>query len=141
MNKLFVIAIIAFFISCNSADKTVVDKKEKDKYEQTKETLEETEKKNPKRFLTIELDKDKKNLIGQLVVKGEVKNNAKVAVYKDIEIEISYFSKTGAFLMSSNDIIYDVVKPGESANFKNKEFAPKGTDSVGLKITGAKPEN
>jgi hypothetical protein len=140
MYKLFAAAFTVAIISCNSADKTVSEKKEKDKYEQTKETLEETEKKNPKRFLTVELDKDKKNLIGQMVVKGEVKNNAKVAAYKDIEIEISYYSKTGTFLMSSNDVIYDVVKPGESANFKNKEFAPKGTDSVGLKIVGAKAE-
>ncbi|MBP6432219.1 MAG: hypothetical protein KA319_10655 [Ferruginibacter sp.] len=138
MSKLFALAFAAVIISCNSADKTIAEKKEKDKYEQTKETLEETEKKNPKRFLSVELDKDKKNLIGQLVVKGEVKNNAKVAAYKDVEIEISYYSKTGAFLMSSNDVVYDVIKPGESASFKNKEFAPKGTDSVGLKIVGAK---
>jgi hypothetical protein len=140
MYKLFAAAFAVAIISCNSADKTVAEKKEKDKYEQTKETLEETEKKNPKRFLTVELDKDKKNLIGQMVVKGEVKNNAKVAAYKDIEIEISYYSKTGTFLMSSNDIIYDVVKAGESAKFKNKEFAPKGTDSVWLKIVGVKVE-
>jgi hypothetical protein len=140
MYKLFAVAFAVAIISCNSADKTVAEKKEKDKYEQTKETLEETEKKNPKRFLTVELDKDKKNLIGQMVVKGEVKNNAKVAAYKDIEIEISYYSKTGTFLMSSNDVIYEVVKAGESSKFKNKEFAPKGTDSVGLKIVGAKNE-
>ena len=71
---------------------------------------------------------------------GKVTNNAKVASYKDIQVEISYFSKTGAFLMSTTDVVYDVVKPGKSASFKNKEFAPKGTDSVAVKVVDAKIE-
>jgi hypothetical protein len=141
MKKLLFVFVIITAIACNSEDKTAVTKKEKDKYEQTKETLEQTEKKNPLRFITVELEKDRKNLIGQWVVKGEVKNNATVAAYKDIEVEISYYSKTGAFLMSNTEMVYEEVGAGKTENFKNKDFAPKGTDSVSLKVLSAKTVN
>jgi type IV pilus biogenesis protein CpaD/CtpE len=132
------VLVTAVLISaCSSSDKKTGDKN--DKYEQTKENLEETEQKNPTRFLVVN-GNNKKNLIGQSVVKGVVTNNAKVASFKDVEIEISYYSKTGAFLMSSTDFVYEKIKPGTSADFKNKEFAPKGTDSVSLKILSAKSE-
>ncbi|MBL0144982.1 MAG: hypothetical protein IPP48_03675 [Chitinophagaceae bacterium] len=138
MNKISAIFILAIAISCNSADKKTAEKK--DKYEQTKETLEQTEKKNPTRFLSASINKERKNLIGEKVVIGQVTNNAKVAAYKDVEVEISYYSKTGAFLMSTTDVVYDLIKPGENASFKNKEFAPKGTDSVSVKVVNAKAE-
>jgi major membrane immunogen (membrane-anchored lipoprotein) len=57
------------FSACSSNDKSA--DKPKDKYEQTKETLEETERKNPKRFLTVS-GHDKKNLIRQTVIKGTI---------------------------------------------------------------------
>ena len=35
-------------------------------------------------------------------------------------------------------LINQIINPGESQNFKTKYFAPKGTDSVGLQVLGAK---
>jgi len=122
-------------MACSSSDKKAG--KEKDKYEQTKETLEETEKKNPARFLTVS-GHDRRNLIGQTVIKGTLTNKARVATYKDIDIELSFYSKTGALLEKDHEVIYETLSPGASADFKSKYFAPKGTDSVALKVTGAK---
>lgn len=124
-------------MACNNNGKT--ESKAKDKYEQTKETLEQTEKKNPKRFLTIE-GHDKKNLFRQTVIKGTITNNAKVASYKDIDVELSFFSKTGALLEKDHEVIYETIAPGNSTDFKTKYFAPKGTDSVAVKIFAAKVE-
>jgi hypothetical protein len=137
MNKLIALVILATAISCNSADKKVTEKK--DKYEQTKETLEETEKKNPIRFITANGDY-KRNILGVSVVKGSVTNNAKVATYKDIEIEISFYSKTGAFLEKDKETVYEKLAPGQSADFKNKVMRDKGIDSVGFKVVGGKVE-
>ena len=123
------------FTSCNSKAKT--EAAEKDSYEKTKETLEEKEKKNPLSFLTV-TGKDKHNLIGQTVIKGTVNNKAKVCTYKDVELELSFFSKTGVLLEKDSEKIYEVIEPGKSADFKTKYFAPKGTDSVGIKVLGAK---
>ena len=125
-------------ISCNSsADKKAEAKK--DKYEQTKESLEQTEKKNPARFIMVN-GHDKHNILGQTVIKGTLTNNAKVASFKDVEIELAFYSKTGALLEKDAEIIFETLAPGKSENFKTKYFAPKGTDSVALRVTGAKVE-
>ncbi len=132
--SIFVAVII---ISCNGGDNKTTAVK--DKYEQTKETLEETEKKNPARFLTV-TGHDKRNLLGQTVVKGTLNNTAKVASYKDVEIKLSFYSKTQALLEEDVETIFETLAPGKSANFKTKYFAPKGTDSVVLKVVNAKSE-
>ncbi len=125
------------FGACNSSDKKA--DKTKDKYEETKETLAETEKKNPTRFITVS-GHDKRNLIGQTVVRGNLSNIAKVITFKDIDLEISFYSKTGALLEKDHETIYESIGPGGNTDFKTKYFAPKGTDSVGLKVSGAKSE-
>ncbi|MES2430727.1 MAG: hypothetical protein V4556_07295 [Bacteroidota bacterium] len=136
MKKIFSLIIpVMILAACNS--KTQDIKAEQESYEKTKETLEEKEKKNPVLFLQAS-SRDKKNLWGQTVVKGTVTNNAKVCTYKDVELELSFFSKTGAFLEKGNETVYDEIAPGKSAGFKTKYFAPKGTDSVAIKILGAK---
>jgi len=132
------IVLSVVFASCGS-DEKAEEAKSKDKYEQTKETLEQTEKKNPKRFLMVE-GSDRKNLIGQRVIKGTISNKATVASYKDIDIELSFYSETGALLEKDHEVIYETITAGNSTNFKTKYFAPKGTDSVVMKIAGAKTE-
>jgi hypothetical protein len=133
-----VLALIAVgFVSCNSSDKKA--EKGKDKYEQTKENLGDSEKHNPQRFITIG-GHDKHNLIGQTVVKGTLTNTASVSSFKDVNIEISFFSKTGTLLEKDQETVYETLAPGDSKNFKTKYFAPKGTDSVSLKVLSAKSE-
>jgi hypothetical protein len=131
--------MLSFVFAACGGDEKAADEKEKDKYQQTKETLEQTEKKNPKRFLTVE-GSDRKNLIGQRVIKGTVSNKATVASYKDIDIELSFYSETGTLLEKDHEVIYETIAPGGSTSFKTKYFAPKGTDSVAMKIVGAKTE-
>ena len=122
-------------VSCGGEDKAAA--KGKDKYDQTKETLEITEKKTPARFLAVG-GHDKRNLLGQTVIKGTLTNNAKVVTYKDVDVELAFYSKTGALLEKDHEVIFETIKPGDSKNFKTKYFAPKGTDSVALKVITAK---
>lgn len=140
MKKIIPVFIIMglFIAACGSNEKEA-EVKAKDKYEQTKETLEQTEKKNPKRFLTVE-GHDRRNLLRQTVIKGTITNKATVASYKDVDVELSFFSKTGALLEKDHEVIYETITPGSTKNFKTKYFAPKGTDSVALKIVAAKVE-
>jgi hypothetical protein len=142
MKRAILLASIATMacMGCSSGDDKTADKaKSKDKYEQTKETLEETEKKNPQRFLSVS-GHDKKNLWRQTVIKGTISNNAKVASYKDVDVELSFYSKTGALLEKDHEVIYETIAPGSKADFKTRYFAPKGTDSVALRIVAAKTE-
>lgn len=139
MKKLIapVILFVIVISSCNSKDKG--PEKTKDKYEQTKESLAETEKKNPQLFISVSAH-DRKNLIGQRVIKGTISNSAKVCSFKDIDLELAFYSKTGTLLEKDHETIYETIAPGESTDFKTKYFAPKGTDSVALKVASAKSE-
>ena len=135
MIKNFLLSAIAlmFIVSCN--DQKNGDKS-KDPYKSSKLTIEQIEQQNPLRFLEV-VGKDKHNLIGQTVVKGEITNKATVVTYKDISVSIKFFSKTGAVLEEDEEVIYEEVKPGSNINFKSKFFAPKGTEEVKMKIIKA----
>src|SRR3982074_870418 len=123
--------LIAVLTSCQSKD----NKKEeaKSSYEASKANLLEKEKSNPANFLTV-TGHDKHNLIGQMVVKGTIVNKATVASFKDIDIKLEFYSKTGTLLETDHETVYEVIAPGESQNFKTKYFAPKGSDSVALQV-------
>ena len=73
-----------------------------------------------------------------MVIKGSVTNNAKVCTYKDVQLELSFFSKTGTLLEKDNETVYDEVAPGNSVSFKTKYYAPKGTDSLDIRVVDAK---
>ena len=136
MKRIILGLVVALFVlaACGGNEK---EAKAKDKYEKTKESLEQTEKKNPLRFLTLE-GHDRKNLVRKTVITGVITNKAKVASYKDIDVEISFYSKTGTLLMRDHEMIYETIDPGSSQDFKTKIRAPKDSDSVGIKIVRAK---
>ncbi len=130
-----IVTISILLLACNSRAKEAAA--EKEIYLKATETLLEKEKKNPLAFLKAS-SHDKHNLLGQTVIKGTVRNTAKICAYKDVLLELSFFSKTGTLLEKNNETIYDNIEPGKFMEFKTKYFAPKGTDSVGIKILGAK---
>jgi len=123
-----------FIISCNNSND---EKKTANTYEKVKLTVEEIEKKNPERFLSA-TGYEKKNLIRQTVVKGTIVNNAKMVSFKDIDIKLSFYSKTGTLLEEDHEMIYETIAPGDSKSFKSKFFAAKGTDSVAVKVVSAR---
>ena len=124
---------LTLLMACNTGNAV----KEKESYNATKNTLLRKEEKDPPAFITVTGD-SKKNIVGQTVVKGTLVNRASVATYKDVQIRLDFYSKTKALLETDNETIFEIINPGESQDFKTKYFAPKGTDSVGLKVLGAK---
>ena len=131
-----IISASIILLSCNNSD-TKKAAKEKDSYEATRESLQDKETKNPQNFLTVS-GHDRHNILGQTVVKGTVSNKATVASYKDVDVKLDFYSKTGTLLETDKETVYEIIGPGQSKNFKTKYFAPKGTDSVALAVTGAK---
>ncbi len=137
MNKIFILISVCFVMyACSNNDTSSTDS-EKDSYEKTKESLLEKEQKSPQKFLIIS-GNDKHNLVGQTVVKATITNKASIASYKDVDIQLDFYSKTGTLLETDKETVYEIIGPGESKSFKTKYFAPKGTDSVSLKILSAK---
>lgn len=131
---LFFTALV-FLQACDTTEMKV--DMEKQDYDQNKESLLTKETKDPVLFLKVS-GSDKRNLVGQTVVKGKLFNSATIAVYKDVDVELKFFSKTGALLETDKETFYEIIHPGESKDFKTKYFAPKGTDSVALKVIAAK---
>ncbi|MDP4286145.1 MAG: hypothetical protein Q8891_17170 [Bacteroidota bacterium] len=134
-NLLFLLFIFSFLFSCNSDTKK--EQKEKESYQLTKEELLKKEQKYPPHFLII-TGHHKHNLLGQTVVNGTISNKATLAVFKDVDIKLSFYSKTQALLETDKETVFELLHPGESKDFKTKYFAPKGTDSVGLDVLSAK---
>lgn len=136
--KIFYSILITATLVLNACNNTHKEKGADEKvYQQAKETLLEKEKKNPADFLKI-ISHDKHNILGQTVIKASINSLAKVCVFTDVLIEISFISKTGTLLEKDNETIYETIEPGKSVDFKTKYFAPKGTGSIDIKVLGAK---
>lgn len=129
-----VMASLILLIACK--DKQNEKEFDNNSYETVKESLAEKEKNNPKRFLIIS-NRDRKNIIGQTVVMGSITNKATVCWYKDVELRLSFFSKTGVKLDEGLETVYENIGPGKTVKFKTKYFAPKGTDSVAISVNKA----
>ncbi len=136
MTKLFKILFLILFLSgCN--EKEAYDVGEDKAYEKSKTSLEVTERKNPTGFLSASGTK-RKNFLRQTVVMGKVYNNARMVTYKDIEVLVSFYSKTGAVLEEDHVTVYEKVVPGGTVSFKEKLFTPKDADSMAMKVLSAK---
>ena len=130
--------LLAIFLVAGSCEnKNDYDVKAERNYENSKLSLEKTEQQSPDVFLAVKGER-KKNILGQSIIKGQLINRAKIVSYKDIDVKLSFYSKTGALLEEDHEVLYETIAPGVIKKFKSKYFTPKGTDSVGFKIISAK---
>jgi hypothetical protein len=137
MKRIIILLLFSFTLFSCGSNGSKNGLTEKENYELTKKNLKDKEIKNPQSFLTV-TGSNKHNLVGQTVVRGTVANKATVAVYKDLDMQLDFYSKTGALLETDKETVYEVIPPGQSKSFKIKYFAPKGSDSVALKVLDAK---
>ena len=128
MKIFFAGLLIVCFFSC----KNKFDSKT---YEENKLNLTQRENANPTQFLKISSD-DKKNLFGATVIKGKIVNTATVAAYKNTRIKILCY-KNGIRVEEHEDVMPDIIKPGNIKNFKTKYHLPRGTDSIALSVMSA----
>lgn len=133
LTALFIVSITA----CKNEDKKI--KFDTLSYEAEKESLASKEKKSPANFLSATI-RSRKNIIGQTVVIGNLSNHATLCSYKDVEIKLSFYSKTAVKLDEGIETVYELIAPGKMVKFKTKYFAPKGTDSVSVVIMKAVSE-
>ena len=126
--------LVTIAVSCTSDSKKTAAEQ---LYEKTKDDLRQTEEKNPAHFLTVS-GSHKRNIFGQTVVMATITNKASVAIYKDVNLNLSFYSKTKTLLETDKETVFEVLHPGETKDFKTKYFTPKGTDSVALAVLSAK---
>lgn len=124
--------------NCNSGSSGSYDTEPS--YQETKMSLEEKEKRNPTSFLSSD-GTYRKNLVGEWVLEGTISNSATIATYKDVVLEIRFYSKTKTLLGTEKEAIYEYFPAGRTKNFKIKTFGYKGTTSIGWDIVNASAGN
>lgn len=130
-NFLFLLALMAI-LSCGNKGSS---KKEITDYDASREKLAERERKHPLEFLTI-TSRDKRNFIGQTVVKGDIGNTATITSYKNVRIKLLYY-RQGTLVANHEQVENELIKPNHSNTYKAKYFTPKKTDSVAVTIMSA----
>jgi len=131
-NCLLVITLLALVTSCKNGNQKFDEKS----YAQSKESLADKEKKNPIAFLEV-LGNDRRNWLGQTVVKGVIHNKASIAAYRDIRIKMLFYNKEGKLVANHEDVYQETLLPNNSMKFKARYGTPRGTDSVALSVMSA----
>ena len=86
------------------------------------------ENENPKEYLKANITM-RENLLGEKVFEGTITNNATLASFKDVVVEISFLSKTESMLGTEKFTVYEKFPPRGSVSItKHKTFAPKQTE-------------
>jgi len=140
MNKLFLLFSILIISSCDSGNEPTApttDSIAKPTYPEIKVTLEEKEKSDPLPFLKLHNVVFRQNLLDQWVVEGTVYNHATVAKYKDVVLDIIYYTKTRTELGRTRETLYEFVSPNNYQTFKFKNAGYKGTALIGVEINSA----
>jgi len=105
-------------------------------YENARLTLKEQESLYPTSFIKSD-GTYRRNLIGEWVMEGSVTSKATVANYKDVVLNISYYSKTNTLIGSEQHTLYEYLAPGSTVQFKIKSFGYKGTSGIGVEVEDA----
>ncbi len=105
-------------------------------YEEQKMTLGQQEKQNPMQFLSS-TGTYRKNLFGRFVVDGTISNTATVATYKDVVLEVRFYSRTETLLDTKQYTICEYYPPGSRKTFNLKMDAAAGTSKIGWDIVDA----
>ncbi len=120
-------------IGCNNSGGEAIDEKS---YTESRESIEQQERKKPLRFLKVEGDY-KKNIVGQTVVKGEITNIATIADYTNVRVKMLFYNKEKKVFENHEKVVEGVVNAGETVKFKAKFRTQQKTDSVSLSIMNA----
>lgn len=120
--------LIVITYSCDNSSASLIN------YEQTKLSLEDQEKGNPINFLSTDGTYHETLFGDKMVLNGTISNNATIATYKDVVLQVHFYSKTKTEIGSENYVVYDYFPPKQIKNFKSKIKAPIGTNSISWNI-------
>jgi hypothetical protein len=124
--------------SCNghSGNSSPFGSSSSSSYEEHKLTLKEQEEQDPLRFLSSD-GTYQPTLLGRWRLNGTISSSATVARYKDVMIEIKFYSETETLLGTSNHTFYEYFEPGSTKNFSFKVDGYPGTQKIGWSILSA----
>ena len=100
------------------------------------------EKKNPADYLDVKLTQDLKNLFGGRQIYFDVINDAKFTTYKDVVINVSWFTKTKTKLLSKSWKLFEIYKPNQLKKQSIEvDNMPKNAEYMELEVVSAEIYN
>jgi hypothetical protein len=102
-------------------------------------TVEEMEKANPEQFLDAGGTYNQNFWGDKMKIQGKITNNATVANYKDVVIEVIYYSETETELLRQQYTIYDFVPAHTTKTFELKVDRPSACKKMGWNAISATP--
>ncbi len=106
-------------------------------YEEQILSIEDQEKMGPKKFLKAAGTYKETIFGGNFKIDGTITNTATVAKFKNVVIEVNFYTSKNKYLRSERYTIADTFLAGSTKEFKLKIDPPKGADNCKWKAVGA----
>lgn len=124
----FVLALIKDYTEKNNSVPT---------YEESVMTIAEIEASDPANYLNAD-GKYHPNLLGdKLKINGVIHNKATLTTYKDVVIDVIFYSKTNSEINREQYTIYDFFSPNTQKEFKLKVNNYRNVETIGWNVTNA----
>jgi hypothetical protein len=108
-------------------------------YFENKLSLADYERAHPDEFLTASGTYNETILGNKMRIQGTVTNKATVANFKDIIIEVKYYSGTKTLISTERFVLYEFVPAHSKKSFEWKIKPPGGTETMGWDAVGGVP--
>ena len=130
------ITALVMYLKTKDPEETVSDEIT---YEEKVLSIEEQERSNPVRFVKASGTFKKLIFGGKYKINGTITNKATVAKYKNVVVQVTFYSGTKAPLGSERHTIEDEFLPGQTKEFKLKVDPPRGAESCRWTAVAATP--
>ena len=94
---------------------------------------------DPIRFLSADGKYNESFWGTKLKIRGEIINQATVAAYKDVTVQVTYYSKTNTVLGTNEYTLYEVYQPNTITPFRLDIENYKDVNSIGWAVIRAFP--
>jgi hypothetical protein len=136
MSRVLGILIIVLFVIFAFAD-YMNEKNSSPTYEESIMTIGEMEAVEPSTYLNATGTYKATFLGDQLKINGIIENKATVTNYKDVIIEVIFYSKTDSEIAREKYTIYDFFGPNTKKEFKLKVKNYSNVNTIGLDVVNA----
>lgn len=97
-----------------------------------------TEQNNPLAYIQTEF-LYRPNLLGETVINGTFLNTATLTSYKDVQLTITWYSKTNTAVETQRRTLFEYLSPGQTVTCKWKLSGPSRYSHLKVNVVGATP--
>jgi len=106
-------------------------------YENHIVTVAEMEANEPLSFLEAGGEYRENFLGDKLKIKGFIRNTATITTYKDVVVEVVFYSKTGSTINTENYTLYEFYRPATRKDFELKVSNYSNVSKISWRVIGA----